>query len=104
MTGEYDIRFAENDAASGWEILAKQAAGNLRRAYEAIRSAPRPPHPTERQHRLRRELAAGTVKGRVMEQWQYEVTGAGRIWYLIDDETQTVWITAAGAAHPKAPD
>ena len=37
-----------------------------------------------------------------MEQWQYEITAGGRIWYCIDDKTKTVWITDAQVGHPKA--
>jgi hypothetical protein len=37
-----------------------------------------------------------------MEQWQYEVTGGGRLWYCIDDADRTVWLTDAMAGHPKA--
>jgi hypothetical protein len=36
-----------------------------------------------------------------MEQWQYEVTGGGRIWYLVDKANRTLWLRYAGAAHPK---
>jgi hypothetical protein len=39
-----------------------------------------------------------------MEQWQFEVTAGGRIWYAIDDRTRTLWITYAGTAHPKLTD
>lgn len=34
--------------------------------------------------------------------WQIEVTGAGRIWYLVDPESSTVWIDHAGPGHPRA--
>lgn len=37
-----------------------------------------------------------------MEQWQYEVTGAGRLWYCIDDGQRIVWLTEATVGHPKA--
>jgi hypothetical protein len=37
-----------------------------------------------------------------VEQWQSEVTGAGRIWYCIDDAHRTAWPTHAVTAHPKA--
>lgn len=37
-----------------------------------------------------------------MEQWQYEVTSGGRIWYGIDDVKRTIWMTHAGTGHPKA--
>ena len=33
--------------------------------------------------------------------WQYEVTGGGRLWYVIDDQTKTVWLTEATTGHPK---
>jgi len=36
-----------------------------------------------------------------MEQWQYEVTAGGRLWYCIDDKAQTVWLTGAHVGHPK---
>jgi len=39
-----------------------------------------------------------------LEQWQYEVSGGGRIWYAIDDERGTLWITQAGTGHPRQTD
>ena len=101
---EYDLRFASNAAADGWETLARQAPGNLRRAYEAIRANPRSPAAPERQHRLKGELATAAWKGQALERWQYEVTGGGRIWYLVDDDRRTAWITYAGTGHPAATD
>lgn len=44
------------------------------------------------------------VNGVEMEQWQYEVTGSGRIWYCIDDRKKTVWLTRVSPGHPKATD
>ena len=104
LPGEYDLRFAGNDAAVGWEQLGAQAAGNLRRAFDAIRADPRSRVAPERQHRLKGSLGSGTWKGEVFERWQYEVTCDGRIWYLIDDARSTAWITYAGTGHPKATD
>jgi hypothetical protein len=102
--GEYDIRFADNQVATGWEQLCAQAVGNTRRAGEAITADPRPKPPNERHHQLNHTLATRVYRGRVLEQWQYEVTSGGRIWYLIDDATHTVWLTYAGTGHPKATD
>ncbi|MEV7542763.1 hypothetical protein [Streptomyces sp. NPDC089915] len=101
---EYDLRFAGAEAAAGWEDLSRQAAGNLRRAFEKIRSAPRATDSPDRQHRLKGALGTGTFKGQGLERWQYEVTGGGRLWYLVDEATRTVWITYAGTGHPKATD
>lgn len=102
--GEYEIRFANNEAADGWDQLARHASTNLRRAFDTIRKEPRSGFSPDRQHRLKGGLASAEWKGRVLERWQFEVTGSGRIWYLIDDDKWTVWLTYAGAGHPKATD
>ncbi|CAM2878920.1 hypothetical protein SKPI104516_07615 [Skermania piniformis] len=39
-----------------------------------------------------------------MEQWQYEITAAGRIWYLVDVDRRTLWLKAASTGHPRATD
>jgi hypothetical protein len=101
---EYIMRFANNDAAKGWEELCRHASGNLRRCFEVIRDNPRPRPPTSRQHRLDGSLAKGEYRGRVLERWQFEVTGGARIWYLVDEADQTVWIVWAGPGHPKLTD
>ncbi len=47
-------------------------------------------------------LGERVVNGTEMQQWQYEVTAGGRIWYCIDNSSRTVWMTAAHTGHPKA--
>ena len=101
---EYDLRFANNETAKGWDELCAQAPGNTRTAFETIRAAPRPVPATERQHRLKHDLAWGVHAGKRLEQWQYEVTGGGRIWYLVDQDARTVWLVWAGTGHPKPTD
>jgi hypothetical protein len=98
------MRFANNQAADGWEQLGRQAGGNLRRAFDTIRADPRSRSSPERHHRLKGGLATATWKGESLERWHYEVTGGGRIWYVIDDARRTTWITYAGTGHPKATD
>jgi hypothetical protein len=98
---QWGIRFASADAASGWELLCKQAPGPTHQAWRLLRDQPRPDPHTRRQHPLLDDLAHRTYRGRELEQWQYEVTGAGRIWYLVDDERHTVWLTLVTADHPK---
>jgi hypothetical protein len=44
------------------------------------------------------------LKGEQVERWQYEVTGGGRIRYLVDDRNRTAWLSYAGTGHPKATD
>lgn len=101
---EFDLRFANSAAADGWEQLARHAASNLRRAHDAIRANPRGTVAPERHHRLKGSLATGSWKGQRLERWQFEVTGGGRIWYLIDDGHRTAWITYAGTGHPRETD
>jgi hypothetical protein len=99
--GEWEIRYATSEAAKGWEDLCRQAPGNTRDAYDVMRTNPRPPQ-DGRHHRLRHDLATRKFGGQELEQWQIEVTGGGRVWYLVDDEARTVWLVHAGTGHPKA--
>lgn len=101
---EWEIRFLENDAAKGWEELCRQAPGNVRLAWLTIRTNPAPRVQSARHQRLKYELATGLVKGRELNHWQIEVTGSGRIWYLVDHESRTVWIDHTGPGHPRATD
>ena len=98
----WDFRFKETDAVNGWEELCRQAASNTLAAWDTMRRNAVPRADSPRHHRLHGPLATGTVKGRVLDRWQIEVTGAGRIWYLVDHENATIWIDYAGPGHPKA--
>lgn len=99
--GFWDIRFGTSGAAKGWEELVQQAKGNLWTAWNTIRTGPCPYPSTERHHPLKGSLAT-TSDGR--QQWQYEVTGGGRIWYVVDETKKIVWIQHAGTGHPGATD
>jgi hypothetical protein len=84
--------------------LCRQAPSNLRRAYEIITTDPAPIARSSRHNRLKPPLAERSFKGRSLPQWQYEVTGGGRLWYLVDAERREVWLTYAGTGHPKQTD
>ena len=99
--GFWVIKFGTNDAAKGWEELEQQAKGNLWTAWDTIRKNPCPRPATERHHPLKGALAT-SPEGQ--PQWQYEVTAAGRIWYVVDEAKMVVWILHAGTAHPRATD
>jgi hypothetical protein len=51
---------------------------------------------------LKGSFAYGTYGGRRLAQWQIEVTGGGRIWYLLDEDKRTVRVQMASTRHPKA--
>jgi hypothetical protein len=55
-----------------------------------------------RHHRLKGRVSTGNAGGKPLSLWQIEVTGAGRIWYLVDPDKRLVWIDYAGPGHPKA--
>ena len=98
--GGWDFRFATSEAVTGWEKVSAAAAANARVAWERITADPR--DRSERLHPLRGALGTRLVNGVPMEQWQYEVTSTGRLWYCIDDGNRTVWLTDASVGHPKA--
>ncbi|MGI9062381.1 MAG: hypothetical protein ACR2FQ_00965 [Pseudonocardiaceae bacterium] len=99
---EWEVRFGTGDAAKGWDELCRQAPGTTRGAWLEMRSNPAPSLATPRHHQLKSQLVFGQYGGRSMPCWQIEVTGGGRIWYLLDTEKRTVWVTFASTAHPKA--
>ena len=96
----WEFRYATNAAATGWTAVCDAAPDNARGAWERLTVDPRGRN--ERQHPLKGGYATRTIEGRVLEQWQYEVTGGGRLWYCIDDSKRTVWLTEATLGHPKA--
>ncbi|MCV7195388.1 hypothetical protein [Mycobacterium angelicum] len=99
--GQWELRFATSEAVKGWESLCQQAAANTEVAWNELRGRPESPAPTPRHHRLKGRLASAAHGGVDMEQWQYEVTGGGRIWYLVDVEKHTLWLRHAGPGHPR---
>lgn len=104
IAGEWDVRFDTSEAVKGWDALCQQAPGNTRWAWDVMRADPCPTTPTPRHHRLKGQLATGTHDGRTLPCWQIEVTGGGRIWYLVDEDRKTVWMHVAGPGHPKLTD
>ncbi len=101
---EWEVRFGNGDAAKGWEELCQQAPTNTRNAWRDMRSNPAPSQPTPRHHQLKGKLAHGEHRGHTMPCWQIEVTSGGRIWYLLDTDKRTVWVTFASTAHPRPTD
>ncbi|TXR51570.1 hypothetical protein [Quadrisphaera setariae] len=98
----WQMRFANRKASVGWASVVAQASSNAATAWGQILTTPR--HISERQHPLKGKLAQGAYEGQTLERWQYEVTGGGRLWYLIDDQAKTIWLEMASTSHPKATD
>jgi hypothetical protein len=49
-------------------------------------------------------LASKAHDGKVLEQWQYEITGAGRVWFLIDEANRRVLLVEVTLGHPSKTD
>ena len=99
--GGWDIRYATSEAVKGWEELCQVARANTWEAWILLTDRPTTPENPARQHRLRGKFGTRQVHGQLLDQWQYEVTAGGRIWYCPDPDKQIVWLTDCGPAHPK---
>ncbi len=99
--GGWEARFATAEAAKGWEDLCRSTPSNTWEAFIVLTERPTTPENRARQHRLRGQFATRFVGGRSLEQWQYEATAAGRIWYCPDPDKRIVWVVVASSAHPK---
>jgi hypothetical protein len=97
--GGWDLVHLDNKCENGWHDLCQQAPGSARAAYDQIIKDPQ--HHSDRQHPLRGEFGKKTVGGVEYEQWQYEATGGGRVWYVVDVASRKVIMTHAGVGHPK---
>ena len=98
----WDFRYATSDAVTGWDKVCAAAPASARTAWERITADPR--RRDDRQHPLRGSLGTRIVNGEGMDQWQYDATSGGRLWYCIDTEHRTVWLTHAMPGHPKVTD
>jgi len=97
---EWTIRYTSREVAEGWENLCKQQAGVIATLYDQLTDDPRHIVNYARQGQLTGDLRVANQHGELLDQWQYELSKGGRVWYAIDDKTRVVWITKASASHP----
>lgn len=100
---EWELRHT-GDSAAGWEELCKQAPGPTREAFERLSRDPCDRSNPKRQHLLGGDYGKRMIGGTELPQWQYEVTGGGRIWYCPDAARRIVHLTRASCGHPKETD
>jgi hypothetical protein len=41
------------------------------------------------------------IGDQTFDQWQYELSSAGRVWFCPDTSERKIWITKVALAHPK---
>lgn len=97
--GDWELRHT-GGSVDGWEQLCAQAPGPAGDAWDALSHDPFAR--SARQHPLHGALGRAYVGPKQLEQWQYEVTGAARIWYCADRERRLVHLTMVSVGHPKA--
>lgn len=98
--GEWLVRHASREAADGWTNLCAQQPGTMASLYDRLVTDPRHVDNHVRQGPLRGDLGRVSINGTTLEQWQYEISGGGRVWYAVQDSDRMVWITKASARHP----
>lgn len=99
--GGWEARFATSEAAKGWEALCQAAKSNTWEAWIVLTERPVAPENPARQHKLKGAFATREIGGQALDQWQYEVTAGGRIWYCPDPGRRIVWVVLASTGHPK---
>lgn len=115
-TDEWSIEALSKRAADDWETLASVEPNAAAAAWDQLSRDPTAR--SSRQEPLKGYRGTTTHEGRTYVRWQYEVTGGGRIWYLVDDPTagggpskrrgrgprprRRVLVEAAHIGHPKA--
>jgi hypothetical protein len=100
-SGTWEVRYATSEAVRGWEELCRNAPNATEACWDRLRESPTKARSQRRQSRLKGPLGRRSIRGKELEQWQYEVTSAGRVFYCPDRDTHTVWLTNAGTGHPK---
>lgn len=102
---EWTPKFGNRNAAKAWdELLNSKLKSVLVRFWDVIVKDPRSADNPSRHHQLKGSLATRTLKGVELEQWQHEISSAGRIWFLIDDQNQVVWVMEVAPGHPSKTD
>lgn len=99
---EWEIRYSDGDAVTGWQNLLTQVPRNLREAWDRMRTAPDVRSTTQKP--LAGPLGNRTHRGRDLPQWQLDLSAGGRVWYVIDNSRRTVRVTLAATGHPGATD
>lgn len=98
--GEWELRFAHKSVADNWDKLCSTERAAAAPAHDWLRR--KATERSARNHPLKGNLAQAEFGGETFPQWQHEVTGAGRIWFLVDERRRTIWFTAVHIGHPKA--
>jgi hypothetical protein len=99
---DWALEFDTQAAAENWDRIAKTHGNVLSEAWDQLTHQPMAK--SERQHQLKADYSHRTFQGASLEQWQYEFSGSGRIWYCIDEAKRRLLLTLVEAGHPRGTD
>lgn len=97
--GDWTLRFLKSSVSDDWDKLCAQEVGAASASYDHMAKMPRARG--ARCTRLAGAMESKLVDGKTLERWQFEMTGGGRIFYLLDDDRKIVWVEAIHFGHPK---
>lgn len=96
--GEYELRFASNNARRGWTDLRATARNTLADAWDFLTRTPEARTPTN--YPLKPPLDVVTRDGGTHVRWQHKLTvgGGARIWFYV--EGRVVHVEQVHTHHP----
>ena len=81
--GTWTVVGRSRKVSEKWDEFSNQAAGECQRVFDQLATNPLY-EDGDRQQRLVGEAGRVTFKGVQYERRQIDVTGSGRVWYLVD--------------------
>ena len=102
ISAEYVIKPASAKALKQWNKALEQEPDLMAKEKERLENRPleRGDNPS-RTHKLRGTLSTRKIDGVNYDQWQHEISSAGRVWYCVDRKSRIAWITFVSLSHPK---
>lgn len=95
------VKPASTAARKDWDAAMVARPDIMRAELERLRTRPLERTNPRRTAKLQGNLRYRKIGDRRYEQWQQEITGAGRLWYCPDKAARTIWITKVSLSHPK---
>ncbi len=97
---EYTLHHADRACEVGWTDLAASQRNGCADLFDRLTADPTHVDNPNKQHRLKGSLSTTNVGGVEREQWQYEMAKGARVWYVVDQDTMSVYLTRVATAHP----
>jgi len=104
MAGKWTVKPASRKAEKEWRAAEAVEPDLMGAERERLEEKPTDRGNPRRTGPLKGKYAERSVAGRKLPQWQHEITAAGRIWYCLDRERRTIWVTKVSLSHPKETD